>query len=504
MRYKIFISSVQSEFAIERQMLFEKSTFYRLPILPSLLLFTFITLLAAVRTDAAPVPLDDHSFRSFDNGEPYFLLRPAVFEPLDVHNLTLRFSDRYYYSEDTAMIQNRFLLHFADSMQFGPVDFNFRIRVDSPGDRVKDAGWTKQRAGEDNYSGFVYDPDRIVAYYTPNEYFKFGFGKDRYNWGPLELGGLLLSDYNQGFTGLYQQYALGGFVLRGLSAKINSMQLNTDPDKITHRYFSAAHLEYYKPSYGFALGQSIVFAGVGRGLDLQYLFPFYIYHYGQMTDDHGYANNGHNTFGSIDGYAKIYKLPLQVYGEFLVDDYQGHSDEISQSVQNSVSYMFGLRLKDAEPWYGFVEGGKISTYSYNHIAPQMYYKINDCFIGSPLGPDQQLLWGKFGRTFFVDTLGADLNFWWRRSGERHGRDTMYKIDEYIGTRDTRKDPQPYGTVEEELAFWASASYRKYFVDVELRGGATLYKNRGNEESGWKSYPFIGVYLSSGIASGVRK
>jgi len=57
------------------------------------------------------------------------------------------------------------------------------------------------------------------------------------------------------------------FVLRGLSAQINPMQLNTDPDKITHRYFSAAHLEYYKPSYGAAVGQSIVFAGVGRGLD---------------------------------------------------------------------------------------------------------------------------------------------------------------------------------------------------------------------------------------------
>jgi len=483
-------------------MLSRKSKFSGLPILPSLLILAFITLLAAVRTGAAPIPFDDHSYRTFDGVGHYFLYRPEIIEPLDVHNITLQLSDRYYYSKDTAVTENRFLLHVADSLQFGPVDFNFRIRIDGPGDRVKDAGWTKQKAGEENYSGFVYDPDRIVAYYTPNEHFKFGFGKDRHNWGPIELGGLLLSDYNQGFTGLYQQYALGGFVLRGLTAQINSMQLNPDdPDRITHRYFSAARLEYCKPSYGVAIGQSIVFAGEGRGLDLQYLFPFYIYHYGQYTDDHGYKNNGHNTFGSIDGYLKIYKLPIQAYGEFLVDDFQGHSDKTSQSVQNAVSYMFGLRLKDAEPWYGFLEGGKISTYSYSHRAEQMYYKINDSFIGSPLGPDQQLLWGKFGRTFFGDTLGAALNFWWRRIGERHGRDTMYITR---SLKDTRKDPQPYGTVEEEIAFWASASYRKFFVDMELRGGATLYKNRGNVESEWKSYPFAGVYLSSGIASGVRK
>jgi hypothetical protein len=469
------------------------------PLLPPLLLAVLVIVLAAARPYAAPIPLDDHSFRSFETSGHYFIERPEVFEPLDVHNITLQLSDRYYYSKDTSLTENRFLLHFADSMQFGDIGFNFRIRMDGPGDRVKDAGWTKQRAGEDNYSGFVYDPDRIVAYYTPNEHFKFGFGKDRHNWGPLELGGLLLSDYNQGFTGLYQQYALGGFVLRGLTAQLNS--LGSDPDKITHRYFSAAHLEYYKPSYGFAIGQSIVFAGVGMGVDMRYLFPFYIFHYGQMTDDHGYKNNGYNTFGSIDGYAKIYKLPLQAYGELLVDDFQGHSDEVSQSVQNAVSYMFGLRMKDAGVWYGFIEGGKISTYSYNHVAAQMRYVIGDCFIGSPLGPDQQLFWGKFGRTFFGDTLGADLNFWLRRSGERNIDYTYTIADLKNGTRD---DPQPYGTVEDELSFWASASYRKYFVNVELRGGATLYKNRGNEESGWKSYPLAGIYLSSGIASGVRK
>jgi hypothetical protein len=440
----------------------------------------------------------------FGGGGLYYIERPEVIEPLDVHDVSLQFSDRYYYSGDTAVTPNRFLLRFADSLRFGDIYFNFRIRVDGPGDRVRDAGWTKQRAGEDNYSGFVYDPDRVAAYYVPSERFKFGFGKDRYNWGPLELGGLLLSDYNQGFTGFYQQYALGGFVLRGLTAQLNSMPLRSDPDMMTHRYFSAARLEYYKPSYGVALGQSIIFAGVGRGLELQYLFPFYIYHYGQMTDGHGYGNDGHNTFGSLDGYVKIYGLPLQAYGEVLVDDFQGHSDAASQSVQNAVSYMFGLRLKGAEPWYGFLEGGKISTYTYNHVGAQMHYRINDCFIGSPLGPDQQLLWSKFGRRFLDGALGADVNFWWRRSGERGGRDTMYVIDSYETYAGTRQDRQPYGNVEEELAYWASAAYRRYSVDVELRVGATMYMNRANVASDWKSYPFVGVYLSSGIASGVRK
>jgi hypothetical protein len=196
-------------------------------------------------------------------------------------------------------------------------------------------------------------------------------------------------------------------------------------------------------------------------------------------------------------------LPLEAYGELLVDDFQGHSDEKSQSVQNAVSWMLGLRLKNADPWYGFIEGGKISTYTYNHVAPQMAYRLNGCFIGSPLGPDQQLLWGRFGRTFMGDSLSADLNFWLRRSGERHGRDTMYTIPNFNHYYGTSGDKQPYGTVENELTLWAAASYRMFFVDVEINAGTTMYKNRNNESSNWKQYPFAGIFLSTGISSGTK-
>ena len=467
-------------------------------------LTVLITAVIVNAVAADPIPLYDHSFRSFNADAHYRLSTPRLSPVWDVHNITLQISNRYYYSDDTSLVNNRWLLHFADSINFQDIDFNFRIRLDGPGYRVRDAGWAGNKVGKANNPGFVYDPDRIVAYYTPNERFRFGFGKDRYNWGPLELGGLLLSDYNQGFTGFYQQYALGPFVLRGLTAQLNSMMLHADRDKVTQRYLSAARLEYGKPSYGFALGQSIVFSGVGRGVDLKYLFPFYIFHYGQMSEmSDGYGNHGQNTAGALDGYVKFPGLPLETYGELMVDDFQGHSDERSRSVQNAVSWMLGLRLKNAGPWYGFIEGGKISTYTYNHIdtTGQVYYKIKDSFIGSPLGPDQQLLWGKFGRTFLNDTLGVDLNFWLRRSGERHGRNKMYPIQSY---NNTRHDPQPYGTVEDELSLWAALSYRKFYADMEIRAGATTYRNRNNEISNWKSYPFVGVFLSSGISVGAAR
>jgi len=462
-----------------------------------------MTLTAITAIPASPIPLDDHSFRSFDadSGMYYRLSTPQVSPLWDVHNITLRFSNRYHYSDDTSLVNNRWLLHFADSINFHDIDFNFRIRLDAPGSRVLDAGWTSVKAGAANDPGFVYDPDRIVAHYTPNERFRFGFGKDRYNWGPLELGGLLLSDYNEGFTGLYQQYSLGPFVLRGLAAQLNSITNNTvNPGAITHRYISASRLEYGRPGYGFAVSQSMLYVGAGRSWDIRYLFPFYIFHYGQMTDTHGYGNDGQNSQGSIDAYCKIYKLPIEIYGELLVDDFQAHGDSLSQSAQNSLAWMAGLRLKDAGNWYGFIEGGRVNTYVYNHRILAKQYLYNNNFIGSPIGPDSELLWGKAGRKFCVygDTLSAGINFWLRRSGERG---INYRFPNIFGTSG---DPVPYGTVEDELSLWASASYRRYSVDMEIRAGSTMYRNRNNESSGWEAYPFVGVFLSSGIFVGASK
>jgi hypothetical protein len=446
---------------------------------------------------AAQIPLYDHSFRSFhDDGRHYRLVTPRISELWDVHNIALQFSDRYYLSNDTALVTNRWLLHFADSINFRDIDFNFRIRLDGLGDRARDAGWTSAKAGAANDPGFVYDPDRIVAHYAPaSGRFKFGFGKDRYNWGPLELGGLLLSDYNEGLTGFCQQYKLGSFVLKGVTAQLNTLVDPADLSKRTHRYFAASRLEYYKRDYGAAVGQSMLYVGVDRSWDMRYFFPFYIFHYGQMTDSHGYGNDGQNSKGSIDGYAKIPKSPLEIYGELLVDDFQAHGDPVSRSAQNCVAWMAGLRLRDAGRWYGFIEGGRVSTYTYNHRITAKQYIYNDNFIGSPLGPDQELLWGKIGRALYEsydDILRADINFWLRRSGERS---IGYRFPDIFNTRG---DPVPFGIVEDELSVWASASFRRFYVDMEARGGVTMYRNRNNEISSWKPYPFIGVFLSSGI------
>lgn len=436
----------------------------------------------------APIPLVDHSYRSFDNDKHYLLITPPVSDLWNVHNITLQLSNRSYLSDDTSMIPNRWLIHFADSINFHDLNFNFRIRLDYPEDRVNDAAWHSDDPR--NNPGFVYDTDRMAACYTPNDRFKFGFGKDRHNWGPLELGGLLLSDYNEGFVAFYQQYRLGPFVLRGLATQLNSEKID---GSAAQRYFSAARFEWNKSTYGFAVGQSMLYWGVGRSFELPYLLPFYIYHYGQMSEKRGYGNKGQNSKGSIDGYYKIYKLPVEIYGELLVDDFQGHSDSVSQSNQNTIAWMAGLRLKDAGPWYGFVEGGKLSTYTYNHKDLPKRYIINENFIGSPLGPDQEILWGKIGRNFYKNQAAADLNFWNRRSGERN---IEYVIPSLLNTRN---DKQPYGIVEDELSFWGAVLLRRYNAELELNGGTTMYKNRYNQKSDWKSYPFFGFYVSSGIS-----
>jgi len=177
-----------------------------------------------------------------------------------------------------------------------------------------------------------------------------------------------------------------------------------------------------------------------------------------------------NSFGGIDFYVNWIDKQIELYGELFIDDIQGDSDSISQSVQNNIAGMGGVRWDFNKGWYGFIEGGQINSFVYNHISGEkLRYQSKNAFIGSPLGPDQRLLWGKFGYRI-KPNLSVDMTGWYRQSGER---DINY---EYTSVHGTRDDPIPYGTAESEGAGWLTAKYRWRGISAEINGGMTHYNN----------------------------
>jgi hypothetical protein len=126
----------------------------------------------------------------------------------------------------------------------------------------------------------------------------------------------------------------------------------------------------------------------------------------------------------------------------------------------------------------------------------MKYLNKDAFIGSPLGPDNQLFWGKLGHRFENIGLRTEAYFWLLRQGE-WTVDKNFVLNDLIGTRN---DNIPYGRVERETAAWLSAIYEFKHNSIELYGG--IQNTRTESDSGTsKTSPFFGLSLNAAIGLG---
>ncbi|MFP4520539.1 MAG: capsule assembly Wzi family protein [Fibrobacterota bacterium] len=460
--------------------------------LPAILFAVFFT------AASVPLHLEKHSWRQFDD-TPYNDTRLEI-PVLYNHVFDFRFYEDYLIRKNNTG-QSRFLFWARDSVNFGDIDFLFRCRADQK-DNAADAAYV------DEEIPFSIDMDRILMSWNINNVLSLKLGKDRFNWGPLKLGGLLVSDYHQGFNMVMQEYKLGPFLLKGFFTQINSVAENdavklyeykhsSVPDSIEitllNRFYSAARLEFIKKRYGIGIGQAVIYAGENRNFELQYCMPFYPFHYGQMSVWRE-GNSYDNTFGSVD----FFFIPadsVKIYAEILVDDIQVEFDEVSQSIQNSVAFMVGFETSGRD-FSLFLEGGRINSFVYNHAAGQrLSYTNEKGFMGSPLGPDAELLYGE-GSYLLKNGLKTSVGLWFMNKGERN---IEYEIQKMIKTRE---DKVPYGTVYKERNLWVSLE-KTFFnsFSLEISTGILNNFNMGNLAGNDESTPFLRIGAGSGIRTG---
>ncbi len=458
-----------------------------------LLLLVCLTSLSAL-----PIPLWDNTARIWDKDSLFDNQSEKQTVFLGVNNFSFQVANRFYASEDSTLNGNRLMMFFGDSIQYKALNFNLAGFFDQRGMYGHNIDWSDPDEPQKAVERKSFDLHRAMLYIEPTKWLKIGIGKEHYNWGPLQLGGLLLSNYNSGFVGLYQQYTFGPFVVRGLAT-----QLNSDPwgygkvfedTPITHRFFSAGRLEFYRERFGVALSQSAIYAGEGRSFELPYLIPLLPFHYAQMSNWR-YGNDGDNSYGGFDFYVNFFNKQLELYGEVFIDDFQGEGDEVSQSVQNNVAGIGGVKWDFTKGWYGFLEGGQVNSFVYNHVSgTKLRYQSKSAFIGSPLGPDQKLLWGQAGYRI-TPNISVALTGWWRQSGERNIASIYETV---VGTRE---DDIPFGTVESEFSTWITGKYRWKGITAELNGGVNHVKNVMNQENSEETSLFLGLFLKTGINLG---
>jgi hypothetical protein len=457
-------------------------------------------------TFALPIVLDENIHRNYEKDSVYTLRFKSDSQFLLANNFTFRLKTGVILGED---IENngRFIAYLSDSIGYKPLDLVFGGFFYNQAVYGKTLDWVKPSA--DAQYHFYNNPHQSVDLYrlmfrytSSKENITIGIGKDYYNFGPSQIGGLLLSDYNMGFTGLYQRYKLWGFTIYGLSAQLNSTPWGYDrglspQEVLVHRFFAYGRIEYYRDLWGIAVSQAEIYAGNGRSFELQYLIPVFIYHYAQISNWR-YGNNGEKSLGSIDVYAKFFDKKLKIYGEILVDDIQSGRDDVSRSIQNCLGFTAGAEFDIPKIVYGFAEAGQINSFVYNHVAGDaLRYRNKYAFIGSPLGPDNQVYLGKIGHYFDKIGLKTQAHFYLLRQGER---DINYDIKTMQGTR---KDKIPYGDIRRETAGWLSLVYEYKHNEAQIFGGVSNTKVE-NVSGISKTSPLFGFSINWAISAGWNK
>ena len=459
-----------------------------------------LLVLWAATTFATPVVLKENINRNTDKDSVFTLRFKNDSEFWLANNFTFRLK-----IIGGTINNGRIIAYIGDSIGYKSIDFVVGGFFDNRAVYAKTIDWLKPETAKNHDGKPLKAADLyrlMLRYASPQGNIVIGVGKDYYNWGPSQLGGLMVSDYNMGFTGLYQQYKLWGFTIRGISAQLNSTpwgheNVYSAEQVLTHRFFSAGRIEYYRDLWGIAVSQSMIYAGNGRSFELPYLIPVFPYHYVQISNWR-YGNNGENSAGGLDAYANFFNKKLQIYGELFVDDFQGDRDDASQSVQNALGFIAGAKFDIPKIIYGFAEAGQINSFVYNHTSGEALRYVNkNAFIGSPLGPDNQLFWGKLGYDFNKINLKTEIYGWFLRQGER---DIIY---EYTGLGGTRKDKIPFGKVRREATTWLSAIYEYRYNTVEIYGGISKIQTENvSRTSGF--IPFGGFKINGAIRIGWDK
>ena len=452
----------------------------------------------AVSSFALPIVLEENIHRNANRDSIFTLNFESNSAFWQANNFFVRTKIGGRFHDDD--YNSRFILYAGDSIANNYLHLIFSGYYYSHAIHGQTKDWARPNNREEDRHTPSASADlfRALLRFTPNEHILIALGKDYYNWGPAELGGLLLSDYNMGFTGLYQQYQLGPFTIRGLATQLNSTNwVYGDSEMPIHRFFSASRIEYYRERWGMALGQSMVYGGVNRSFEIPYLIPVFPFHYAQIANWR-YGNEFSSSKGSVDAYVNFLDKRLQIYGEFMADDLQMGETEESRGIQNSVGFIAGTRFDFPRIVHGFFEAGQINSFVYSRRRENvMTYLYKDAPIGSPLGPDNQIYWGKLGHRLSNIPLNIEAYFWLFRQGERGDINLDYGIEDMFGSR---YQNIPYGKVNRETATWLSATYELKHQTFELHGGVSITEIEGVSGTR-KVNPFIGFSLNAAIGIG---
>ncbi|HSG98672.1 MAG TPA: capsule assembly Wzi family protein, partial [candidate division Zixibacteria bacterium] len=304
------------------------------------------------------------------------------------------------------------------------------------------------RARDVNYRGKVWrglagDVETGALIYQ-SENLELLFGRYRVSWGP-NYTNPLLSQEAEPLDGLALRYRLGRRLTYSYQlARLDGISPDSDSGAVFINRYLAAHRIDLRLGSAVRLGlfESIIFAGPGRALELQFLNPLNFFHANQLNED-----NNDNTFLGIDADWRICDGVI-LYGQLVVDDFQierqsqGDQEPAEFGAQLGVELINGAGL--IEQWDVLLRWDKVTNRTYNQKLERNRYLYRDRPLGHPNGNDFELYSAQvrrwLGRRRYLEVAGTLL-----RRGE--GRISDVWSEPWLALSGDYTEPFPTGTIE---------------------------------------------------------
>jgi len=250
----------------------------------------------------------------------------------------------------------------------------------------------------------------------------------------------------------------------------------------------SGHRVRWQVNRSLAVGvmETIVYGGVDRGLEPEYMVPVSIFYAGQWN-----STWNDNTLMGLTAEFRLRKPDVEIYGELLVDDLQIDDDAPGDQEPFQGGFLLGQRTYNPLGLDGGllrVEWARVEPFTYNQQLPWNRYVFADQPIGFELGPDAQSLTLEF-RHWVSEQLTWSVGF--RREERGATRVTDPWPVPVSGPTPSTPFPEfdhvPTGTVEARsrftTEFWL---HPRPGIDLRLGGGYVSVSNLDNVDGRTRS------------------
>lgn len=383
------------------------------------------------------------------------------------------------------------LLPFAGFQSGRGLAGGLRFRMDTDGARVPDFNgreWRHDWTGEAKNAYVMLDLGRADVL----------LGRDDLRWGASDHSSLLMSAYAPALDQVGLRLRLGPVTASSFFTSLDDMVLATPTAEApgdtlpagtrVRRHLSGHRIQWrVNDRLSVGLAEAVVYGGVDRGLEPEYMIPVSIYYAAQWNQD-----RNDNMIGDFTIDLRP-KRDVELYGELLVDDFQIDHKSPGDKEPFEGGFLVGQRIYNPLGLDGGVlriEWGKVEPFTYNQVLPWNRYLYKGRPIGFDLGSDAQAIDVEF-RQWLSEQMSWSLGYRLEERGATRATDP-WPVP-VTGPTDATPFPEfdhvPTGDVERRSRYVAEAWFHpRAGVDLRLGGGYVNVDNlenvRGDGRSEW--------------------